>query len=484
MQRVDGELVLRLHEDAAQHAHVVAVAHVARVQRGERVGRHAQRRQEPRVVGIVHRGVQHALRGGVDLRQRASARCVRDDVELGAQVQRPALVGGEPVGERARRAQPRGEDRPEAVVGLQRQHLQRQPQRAGRGARPRALEADLAQVQLVGREVRVRRVVLVEAADARVGEDHRAAAVGLQPVLVRIDDDRVAVPDRAERRLGDQAGPGQEREEPAVGGVDVDAHAVALAPAERLVDRVDRADAGRPRREDDGADLPRPHLRLDRVEVGAAVGQRGHGARLDAEHLAHAPVRVVRVGGVHDRLARMQLARDPQRLEVGDRPARGQMPERRRLEAEHPREPLDDLDLHRARRLAGVERVVVGVDEHRGVVGRGRDGVRGLDHLPRVARMEERDHRVHPLRVLAPRVGEAPDVGGGRGVGLVRAPHVLPAHEQVDRGAGQLAQGVMACTHARRVARPGPAAGRAVWARPARYVLRQSAAGAERLPDA
>ncbi len=178
------------------------------------------------------------------------------------------------VRQRTRPPAARREDRAEAVVGLQRQHLERQPQRARRGARARALQADLAEVQLVGGEVGVGRVVHVEAPDVGVGEQHRAAAVGLQPVLVRVDDDRVARADRAERLLGHESRAGEQREEAAVRGVDVDAHAVALAPRQRLVDRVDRPDAGRPGGQHDRAHVAAAELRLDRVEIGAPVRER------------------------------------------------------------------------------------------------------------------------------------------------------------------------------------------------------------------
>ena len=88
--------------------------------------------------------------------------------------------------------------------GLKRQQPLRGPQGHRRCPGPGTLQADLAKVQLLGSEVGVRRVVLVEAAHAGVAKEHAAAAVGLQPVLVRIDDDRVGLIDHREgppRRL-------------------------------------------------------------------------------------------------------------------------------------------------------------------------------------------------------------------------------------------------------------------------------------------
>ena len=138
-----------------------------------------------------------------------------------------------------------GEDRAEAVVGAEREGAEREPERAGGGAGPRAFERDLAEVQFVRGEVGVRRVVTVEPADGRIAEEDAAAAVGLEPVLVRIDRNRIARGERAERFGRKVVGRGtvglcEEREEAAVRRVGVDADAVAVAAA--------RARRGRDRR--------------------------------------------------------------------------------------------------------------------------------------------------------------------------------------------------------------------------------------------
>ena len=59
----------------------------------------------------------------------------------------------------------------------------------------------------------------------------------------------------------------------------------------------------------------------------AAARPAGTVAAVDAEHVAHALVRVVGVVAESDRLARVELAGDPERLEVGDRAAAGQVAE-------------------------------------------------------------------------------------------------------------------------------------------------------------
>ena len=75
-------------------------------------------------------------------------------------------------------------------------------------------------------------------------------------MLVRVDDDAVGVGDRAERtRTGDELV--EQREEPAVRRVDVDAHAVPLAQRDRPLDRVHRPEPGRARGDDDRADVAR-----------------------------------------------------------------------------------------------------------------------------------------------------------------------------------------------------------------------------------
>ena len=73
----------------------------------------------------------------------------------------------------------------------ERQHFKGEPQGRGRSTSPAALERDLAEVQLIGAEVGVGGIVDVEPPDARIGEEDGAAAVGLEAVLMGVDDDAV-----------------------------------------------------------------------------------------------------------------------------------------------------------------------------------------------------------------------------------------------------------------------------------------------------
>jgi hypothetical protein len=281
----------------------------------------------------------------------------------------------------------------------------------------RALEADLAEVQLGLGEVGEGRVVAIDALDRRVGEEDRAAAVGLQAVLVGVDDDRVALRDRrVGSRLDERLlAPGQQREEAAVGAVDVQAHAVALAQGERLVDAIDGAEAGRAGGEHDGPDVALRALGLDGVEVETAAGVGRDRRARDAQQLAHARMGVVRGRAVHDALAGMHLARHPQASRLAIVRSRSDGRDRGG-EAEHDAQLVDHLDLEAARPWAAVERVVVGVDEHRRQVAGNGDRMRRLEHLPGIAGMEEGVVVGHPLAEGLPRGGQPLRVGLAGGV--------------------------------------------------------------------
>ena len=108
----------------------------------------------------------------------------------------------------------------------------------------------------------------------------------------------------------------------------------------------------------------------------------------------------MRVLAEQDRRVRPQLARDPQRLEVGDRPRGGEVPERLAV-AEHRGDRGDRLLFQRRGGRAAVERVVVGVQQHRGRVGGPGHRVRRLEHLPDVVRLAVGVGVGEPLRAAA-----------------------------------------------------------------------------------
>ncbi len=127
----------------------------------------------------------------------------------------------------------------ELAAGSVGQQLLGGPERDGGGSGAGALERDFAEVEILRGEVGVGRVVFVEAADGGVAEENAAAAVGLEAVLVRVDDDGVGVRDGVEGGAGFGREIGGEGEVAAVGGVDVDAEVVFLLELEDL-DREDR----------------------------------------------------------------------------------------------------------------------------------------------------------------------------------------------------------------------------------------------------
>jgi uncharacterized protein (UPF0254 family) len=83
--------------------------------------------------------------------------------------------------------------------------------------------------------------VFIEAADGGVAEEDTAAAVGLEAMLVRVDDDGVGI------GYGVKGGTGRggkvcgESEVTTVSGVDVDAELVFLLKRHDLIERIDGA---------------------------------------------------------------------------------------------------------------------------------------------------------------------------------------------------------------------------------------------------
>jgi hypothetical protein len=88
----------------------------------------------------------------------------------------------------------------------------------------------------------------------------------------------------------------------------------------------------------------------------------------------------MRLGRSRDRLARVLLPADPQRLEVGHGPAAAQVPEMG-PPSEHRGQRRHRLLLHGGRGASAVEGMVVRVDGHRQGVGEPRGRVRRLEHL-------------------------------------------------------------------------------------------------------
>lgn len=199
---------------------------------------------------------------------------------------------------------------------------------------------------------------------------------------------------------------GEQGEEAAVGRVDVEPDAVALPEGEGVVDRIDGPEAGGAGGEDDRAHLARPQDVLECVEADAAAVVGRDRIPLHAQDVAHAAVGVVGVGAVGDAAAGVELAGDEEGLQVGDRAAGGEVAEVG-VVAEHRGQLRDGLAFHAGGGGTAVQGVVVGVDQHGGEVADDRRGVWRLEHLPRVARVEEGIVVLQPPGELLEGGGEA-----------------------------------------------------------------------------
>ena len=208
---------------------------------------------------------------------------------------------------------------------------------------------------------------------------------------MRIDGDRVGAEEGRERLDRNAGSPtiGEQREEAAVGRVDVQPCVVLRAQIRDAIDRVEHAEAGRAERGHDRADAALLQARLKCGQVERPVRRRRQRLVAGADHLGDSRMGVVRLRARDDHAIGVQAACHPQRLEIGDR-ARGRQVREVRLVSEHARDLVDRFALEVRGRRPAVEGVVVRVDQHRHRVAGPRDGVRRLEHLPDVLRIGER----------------------------------------------------------------------------------------------
>ena len=289
--------VLGFHDAGAQARHVVASQVDGRPRPASRAGRSRAR------------GAGRARRPRRRIRARAPmisdavarARPTRRCRAAARRAARSARRRRAP-DECERRLAPGLEPPRELAAALERQEPHRGPQRHRGRAGARAFERDLAQVQLVRREVGVGRIVAVEAPDGGIAKEHAAAAVGLQPVLVRVDDDGVGVADRIEggARLAPRFSPARSSRRRRASTCTRTSG--ALRSCEDLRQRIDRAGGGRAERRDDGADAPRSSARSSAatsMRPCASTAMRGTARRARRQ----SGVRVVRLRGGRDRRA-------------------------------------------------------------------------------------------------------------------------------------------------------------------------------------
>src|SRR6266540_4116923 len=98
-------------------------------------------------------------------------------------------------------------------------------------------------MQLVRREVGVRRIVAVKAADRCIAKEDGTASIWLQPMLVRIDNDAVALRDRSicrgsSGRKRTHSVSGQEDEEAPVRAIDMNSEFELFLELQDFVDWV------------------------------------------------------------------------------------------------------------------------------------------------------------------------------------------------------------------------------------------------------
>ena len=188
------------------------------------------------------------------------------------------------------------------------------------------------EVQLLRSEVGVGRIVPVEAPHRRVAKQNAAAAVGLEPVLVRIDDNRVGLADRCvgpPRRLIQSLG--NQPEVASVGRVHVNAEAVPLAQRHDFVQRIDRSHGRRAQRRHHRAHIALAQLGFESLQAHASAPVGRNGRIIQLQHGRDALVSVVCLPGADDApgswralfRALRQLPGYPQRLQVGQRAAGG-----------------------------------------------------------------------------------------------------------------------------------------------------------------
>src|SRR6267154_6075751 len=113
--------------------------------------------------------------------------------------------------------------------------------------------------------------MLIQAADIGIVEKDAAAAVGLQTVLVRIDDDGVDFTDAGERRFGIGGKIVNQSEVSAVGSVGVDAKPKLVAQRQDFGQWIDGAGGSGAHSGNHGADIAALQAFSQRVYIDAGL---------------------------------------------------------------------------------------------------------------------------------------------------------------------------------------------------------------------
>src|SRR6267143_4920425 len=126
-------------------------------------------------------------------------------------------------------------------------------------------------MQFRGTKVSVRRIMLIQAADTWIAEKDAAAAVGLQAVLVRIDDDGVNFTDSGECRFSIGGKIVNQSEISAIGSVRVDAKPKLVAQRQDFGQGIDGAGGGGAHGGNYGADIAALQSFSQRVCIDAGL---------------------------------------------------------------------------------------------------------------------------------------------------------------------------------------------------------------------
>ena len=290
--------------------------------------------------------------------------------------------------------------------------------------------------------------MLVEASNGGIPKEDAAAAIRLQAMLVRVDDNAVDLAKPVvgvSRRTVEVVG---QSEIAAVGGIRMDAKPVMAGQREQLGQRIDRARTGGPDRCDERADAALARQGLDRVRFDTAITIRRQSREALSKHASQARMRVVRLFRGHHQFVRVQRSRHPQRLQVCHGATAGQMAEMD-VPAEQPGDGGDGLFFHRRARAAAVQRMIVGVDPHREQVRQPRDRVRRLQHLAGIQWMRigvvvaetRRDRAQHVDQVRFP-----PTAAGGRQARKLRIHDIQQVAQRIEARAVE--QSTCAVNHA------------------------------------
>jgi len=164
-----------------------------------------------------------------------------------------------------------------------------------RRSRPRtgALQAYLAQVQFGRAEISVGRIMLVHSAHSGIAKEYAAAPVGLQSVLVRIDDNRVRFSNPCNGPFRIFSKILRKHEIAAVRRIGMNPESMLCAQIENLRQRIHRTCCRGAHRRDNRPHVAAPHALCQRTHVHSATRIARRTFEWQLQNTADPPVRIV-----------------------------------------------------------------------------------------------------------------------------------------------------------------------------------------------